>query len=103
MRKYPPFSLLLRKASRDYKVRDSTHVIEKDTRVLIPVSAIHYDDRFYKNPYKFDPDRFSPKEIEISRNFAFLPFGDGPRNCIGTKISRGVHKLRNADLKFLHF
>lgn len=84
MRKYPPFAVLIRKASQDYKVKDSKHIIEKGTRILIPVCAIHYDQRFFKDPEKFDPDRFSSKEME-NRNNAFLPFGAGPRNCIGNE------------------
>ena len=47
---------------------------------MIPTCAIHYDDRFYPDPQRFDPDRFLPENFEARHNCAFLPFGDGKLN-----------------------
>lgn len=52
---------------------------------MIPNICIHYDDRYWKSPREFNPDRFTPEEAEKRPNLAFMPFGEGPRNCIGMR------------------
>jgi cytochrome P450 family 6 len=83
MRKYPPVSTLFREATKDYQVPDDTLVIEKGTKVLIPVHALHHDPEFYPDPQAFDPERFTPEEKAKRPSGTYLPFGDGPRICIG--------------------
>jgi len=63
---------------------DSNKVsIPKDQGIWVPTYAIHHDPDIYPEPEIFDPERFS-EEVAQSRNPIFyLPFGDGPRNCIG--------------------
>jgi cytochrome P450 family 6 len=78
---------IARKASTDYQIPNSKHVIKKDTLVIIPSIAIHYDDRYWQNPQEFNPDRFSVEETAKRPNFAFIPFGEGPRNCIGMRLA----------------
>lgn len=49
--------------------------------MLIPVYQIHHDEEYYPNPEEFNPDRFN--EENKPNQYAFLPFGEGPRMCIG--------------------
>lgn len=79
---------LLRKATVDYKIPQTGTLIEKNTYVIIPVDAIHHDNDIYPNPDKFDPDRFTPESINARHQCAYLPFGDGPRNCIGVRFGK---------------
>lgn len=58
--------------------------IEKGTKVIIPVWGLQMDPEYYPNPEVFDPERFNDENKNSRPDFTFLPFGDGPRMCIGT-------------------
>ena len=83
LRKYPVAAFLLRECTKKYTIPDTDIVIEKGTRIIIPVMGIHYNKEIYPNPERFDPDRFLPEEKEKRDRYAYMPFGEGPRICIG--------------------
>jgi len=87
MRKYPPGASLIRMVTKDYAVPDSSIVLRKGTTLLASIYGIHHDPDFYPNPEKFDPLRFTPENNAKRHPFAFLPFGEGPRICIGSRFS----------------
>lgn len=87
MRLYPALSMLPRVVTRDYQIPDTKSVLEKGTRVLVPVYAIHRDPEFYPDPDRFDPERFSEENKKNRPHFAYLPFGEGPRICIGLRFA----------------
>lgn len=60
--------------------------LEKDTKVWIPVYALHHDPEYFPNPSVYDPERFTAEMVANRNNATFLPFGDGPRNCIGLRF-----------------
>ncbi|KAJ6635343.1 putative cytochrome P450 6a14 [Pseudolycoriella hygida] len=99
LRMYGPIFQLLRKASSDYKIPGSNLVIQKGTLVLIPTYSIHMDPDNYPQPEKFDPNRFSDENKEKRHPMAFLPFGSGPRNCIGLRF--GLMQTKIALIKLL--
>lgn len=70
---YPPVPLLIRKANEDYHIEGSNHVIYKGQQVIIPLVAFHYDDRYWDEPKRFNPDRFSTHSNK--KNGSFMPFG----------------------------
>ncbi|XP_026318087.1 cytochrome P450 9e2-like [Hyposmocoma kahamanoa] len=62
-------------------------IIHKGQSVQIPVWAIHRDPKYFPNPNKFDPERFSEKNKHNIKPFTYMPFGLGPRNCIGSRFA----------------
>jgi cytochrome P450 len=79
LRKYPSVPTLFRTTAKDYEVPNRNFTIEKGMQIFIPVYAIHHNAAFYPNPEKFDPERFTPEEIQKRPSTAYLTFGDGPR------------------------
>lgn len=75
MRKYTPGNVLLRECTKEYRVPDTNHVIDKGINLMLPMHAIHNDPEFFPDPDKFDPERFSPEEVKKRNPFTFLPFG----------------------------
>uniref|UniRef100_A0A182IJD3 Uncharacterized protein n=1 Tax=Anopheles atroparvus TaxID=41427 RepID=A0A182IJD3_ANOAO len=92
LRKYPPLPVLHRLSSKPYRIPGTDVILPAKMKLLIPVYAIQRDARYYPEPERFDPDRFAP-ELAAERHFStFLPFGEGPRICIGQRL--GVMQSR---------
>lgn len=83
----------MRETNRNYKVPGTEFVIEKGNNILIPVHNIHRDPEIYPQPEKFDPSRFNPEVASSRHPMAYLPFGDGPRNCIGLRFGKIQSKI----------
>jgi len=74
---------MIRECNKEYKVPGTEYTILPKDNIWFPVYGFHHDPKYYPEPEKFDPDRFLP-EVKASRpHYAYLPFGEGPRNCIG--------------------
>jgi len=84
LRKYPSVPILNRECTKTYKIPGSDVTLEKGMLTVIPVLGLHYDPKYYPDPDRFDPERFSEEEKAKRHHFAYLPFGEGPRICIGT-------------------
>ncbi|XP_023030776.1 probable cytochrome P450 6a20 [Drosophila willistoni] len=88
LRKYPVAAHLFRRTNQRYVNNDSKYYIEPGTLVFIPTLALHYDPEYYEEPEKFKPERFSDDAIQQRPSCAYLPFGEGPRNCIGMRFGK---------------
>ncbi|KAF7281449.1 hypothetical protein GWI33_004774 [Rhynchophorus ferrugineus] len=86
LRKYPPVAILPRVCSKNYEVPGTKVTIEKGTKVQVPVWGIHMDPEYYPEPEKFNPEHFTPENKANRPEMAFLPFGEGPRMCIGLRF-----------------
>ncbi|GJQ82003.1 hypothetical protein Trydic_g6882 [Trypoxylus dichotomus] len=86
LRKYPPLPVLTRVCTKDYQVPNSNVILRKGDELFISMKGIHYDPEYYPDPEKFDPLRFSEENKSQRHQFTFLPFGEGPRICIGTRF-----------------
>ncbi|XP_013391592.1 cytochrome P450 3A41-like [Lingula anatina] len=85
MRLYPVGIRVDRVANQDTTVNGL--FIPKGTAVVIPIYAIHMDPEKYPDPEKFDPERFTPEEKAKRNPYWYMPFGMGPRNCIGMRLA----------------
>jgi len=86
LRKYPVLPFLDRMCIEDYKIPDSNLVIEKGTPIYIPMFGLHYDEEYFPDPEKYDPERFSEENKSKVPPFVYIPFGEGPRVCIGERF-----------------
>lgn len=75
--------MLMRQVAVDYTFKGTKISIPKDTKLWIPAYAIHRDPDIYPNPDIFDPERFNDDVVSARHPMSYLPFGDGPRNCVG--------------------
>ncbi|WP_084657786.1 cytochrome P450 [Thermogemmatispora onikobensis] len=81
MRLYPPAWGIDRTAMRDCDIRGVT--IPTGARVIMSQYVVHRDPRFYPEPERFFPERWTPEARAARPKFAYFPFGGGPRLCVG--------------------
>ena len=81
MRLYPPAWALGRMALNDFEI--GGYVVPKKSLVLMSQYVMHRDPRYFAEPMRFDPERWSPQTRETRPQFSYFPFGGGPRRCIG--------------------
>jgi cytochrome P450 len=87
LRMYSPFIRLERLASADYRLDKTGLVIPKGMVVQIPTHAIHYNPQFHPQPEVFRPERFLPQNRDKMVPYSYLPFGGGPRYCVGMRFA----------------
>ena len=80
---YPPLPMLDRICVKSYRIPGTDVVIDKGCKIVIPTYAVHHDPKYYPEPFEFDPDRFLEDNVKSRPKYTYLPFGDGPRLCIG--------------------
>jgi cytochrome P450 len=85
MRLYPPAYVIGRAATRDVTIGGAS--VEKGRVVLVNVAAIHRRPEVFANPDRFDPDRFTTEREKKLPPQAYMPFGAGPRVCIGNHFA----------------
>jgi cytochrome P450 len=81
MRLYPPAWALGRRATREVEIGGCR--VPEGAFVLVSAFLTQRDPRFYPDPLRFDPDRFTPEARAARPKFAYFPFGGGARQCIG--------------------
>ncbi|CAH0406837.1 unnamed protein product [Chilo suppressalis] len=86
LRLHPPYSVISRQCVKMYHYPDSKLVMDKNVTVNVPVESIHRDEKYYKNAETYNPERFLGGE-NLSHSFAYLPFGAGPRKCLGEQLA----------------
>lgn len=102
LRKWPPAIFTNRVCTKNYVGELDGHRqlrIEKGRVIWIPIHAIHHDAKYYPSPETFDPERFSDDNKHQIVPGSFLPFGVGPRNCIGRHHFHSPMYSRNIKMR----
>ncbi|OBF72111.1 cytochrome P450 [Mycobacterium sp. 852002-51613_SCH5001154] len=81
LRLCPPAAGTMRCPTRDIVV--DGHRVEAETMALVSFYALHRDPALWEDPLRFDPDRFLPERSRGRSRWQYLPFGGGPRSCVG--------------------
>ncbi|XP_074042639.1 cytochrome P450 9e2-like [Leptinotarsa decemlineata] len=98
LRKWPSAVATDRVCTKPYTIEamnsdEKPLLIEKGTTLMIPIVGIHHDPKYYPDPERFDPERFSDENKGKIDPFTYMPFGLGPRNCIGSRFALLETKL----------
>ncbi|WP_146157657.1 cytochrome P450 [Enhygromyxa salina] len=96
MRLYPPAWLIERQALVDVEL--DGYSIPAGTLIAISPWTLHRHPSYWRNPEGFDPDRFLPEHVGTRPRYSYLPFGGGPRQCIGVNFALYEAKLVLATL-----
>jgi sterol 14-demethylase len=85
LRIHPPLFMLMRVATRDWEF--DGYVFPKGTHLLVSPTVTHQIPELFRDPGRFDPDRFGPGREEDKRPFAFQSFGGGSHKCLGNAFA----------------
>ncbi|MEW6209244.1 MAG: cytochrome P450 [Acidobacteriota bacterium] len=85
MRLYPPAWAMGRQVIDDYKI--DSYTIPSGTIILMSPYVMHRDERYYTEPFRFDPERWTEEARQARPRFSYFPFGGGPRVCIGEQFA----------------
>ncbi|XP_029170254.1 cytochrome P450 9e2-like [Nylanderia fulva] len=103
LRRYPPAVMTDRLCTKSFELPPpkpgwKSVLVESNTIMLIPIYAFHFDPKYFPNPDKFDPERFSEENKNNIVPYTYLPFGEGPRKCIGNRFALMETKILIAHL-----
>nr|QUF59373.1 cytochrome p450 CYP3044B6 [Brachionus angularis] len=96
LRMFPAAIRSDRVANKDYE--NEGIKIKKDQVIAVPIFALHYNPDIYEKPDEFIPERFNEENRKSRDNITYLPFGQGPRNCIGMRFAQLEMKLTLAKI-----
>jgi cytochrome P450 len=85
MRLYPPASTIVREALRDIEI--DGYLVPKGYTVMVSPYTLHHKPEYFPDPETFDPQRFTPEREKLLPHYAYMPFGAGPRICIGNHLA----------------
>ena len=86
MRLYPPAYAIVRQAIRDTEIAGRR--VPRKAIVLISPYMLHRRPDYFADPERFDPDRWTPEADQRRPRYAYLPFGGGPRICVGAAFAQ---------------
>ncbi|XP_014208466.1 cytochrome P450 9e2-like [Copidosoma floridanum] len=111
LRKYPPTPMTDRVCAKEFVIPSSMdgypeYKVEVGTNIIMPIYGLHHDPRFFPDPEKFIPERFDDENKNNINPYVYVPFGLGPRKCIGNRFALMetkiliVHILKKFNIKF---
>ncbi|XP_011869802.1 PREDICTED: cytochrome P450 6a2-like [Vollenhovia emeryi] len=91
MRLIPAQMLMKKRCTEEIELRGSDGVVcrmRPGMEVLIPSPSLHNDPEYWENPKEYDPERFGPERKQNIKKFTYIPFGEGPRICVGMRMAQ---------------
>jgi cytochrome P450 len=85
LRLYPAAWAIGRQAKEDDIING--YLMPKDKPIFLSVWNLHRSEKYWDKPLEFNPDRFAPEQVKQRPNHYFIPFGAGPRMCIGNHFA----------------
>lgn len=85
LRLYPPSWFLMRRATQDDEM--GGYAIQRDSFILWSAYLLHRHPAFWAEPEQFRPERFHPDQADKRQRYAYIPFGGGPRFCMGNNFA----------------
>lgn len=85
MRLYPPAPIISREVMTSFDLDGVT--LPAGAHIMVPIHAVHRHKITWPDPERFDPERFAPEAVRGRHRLAFMPFGAGPRVCIGNSFA----------------
>jgi len=102
MRLYPPAASIVREALHD--IEFDGYLVPKGYTVMVSPYILHRTVAYFPDPERFDPERFAPEREKQLPRYAYLPFGAGPRICIGNHLAlMEAHLLMATLAQRVHF
>jgi cytochrome P450 family 9 len=92
LRKWPNAPAIDRVCTKPYTIEPTSpkenpiHLAKNDI-LLLPIYGLHRDPKYFPDPERFDPERFSDENKNTIKPYSYIPFGSGPRNCIGSRFA----------------
>ncbi|XP_026764750.2 cytochrome P450 6B5-like [Galleria mellonella] len=102
LRLHTPINFIIRHCERESVLPVGNIKVEKGTKLYLPIRDFHLDPKYFPNPHTFDPER---NLIQHGSETVYIPFGKGPRGCIGVRYARLqmktalVHLLQHFNVK----
>ncbi|XP_073950244.1 probable cytochrome P450 6a13 [Choristoneura fumiferana] len=90
LRVFSPVPVLSRECTNDCYIPVPTLKnplkLTKGTPIMIPVQSMHMDPKYYPDPEKFDPERFTEEQAQNRPKYTYMPFGEGPKQCLAPRL-----------------
>ncbi|XP_076683508.1 cytochrome P450 9e2-like [Andrena cerasifolii] len=87
---FSAFGTMSKRCTAEFELEGSDGLrcrVKPGTEIAIPVWSLHHDPEHWPDPEVFDPDRFSEDRKQDIQKMTFLPFGEGPRMCVGMRMA----------------
>lgn len=89
-RYYTALGFLTKICTDEFELHGSdglTYRVKPGTEILISIDGLHHDPNYWIDPHVFDPERFNEDRKQSIEKMTFLPFGEGPRICVGMRMA----------------
>lgn len=103
LRLYPPVLMIDRVCEKEFDLPPAgdgykSVTVRQNNNVMIPVYGLHTDPQYFPDPEKFDPERFNDENKDSINPYVYIPFGMGPRQCIGNRFALMETKILIANI-----